>query len=81
MGKRGECACGRRLGPECYACKDEGDKTKMAKCWRCGKEADGAFGGAILVLHYADASFGGTFRLPLCYECMMLPHNQGLLRL
>lgn len=50
-------------------------------CFRCDEqlEPDGGLGGwfhsAVIVLENADQSFSGTFRLPLCYGCSLVPHN------
>lgn len=49
----------------------------VEKCFRCNRiaNADGDCA-AILVLKNRDSSFSGTFRLPLCYSCSLIPHNQ-----
>lgn len=55
-------------------------------CFRCQEKLEenpkyGSFHTAIITLTNADASFSGTFKLPLCYGCSMIPHNYDYVRL
>lgn len=61
-------------------------------CWRCGKVAlehhwdneacdekipSGHYDSqAVISIRAGDASFSGTFHIPLCFSCACLPHNQ-----
>lgn len=53
------------------------------KCWRCGDPipADEDFGAALLVISYADQSFSGTFKVPLCTGCLTHTHRSGAERI
>lgn len=49
-------------------------------CFRCEKVLEenpkyGAFHTATITLTNADSSFEGSFKLPLCYSCSLIPHN------
>jgi len=55
-------------------------ETGPNNCFRCGADTSpdekyGEFHSAIITLENADSSFSGTFKLPLCYGCSMIPHN------
>ena len=57
-------------------------KPKPKRCWKCeGPAAEPYDVQAILVLHYIDRSYGGTFEVPLCGPCATQPHSRGYRRL
>jgi hypothetical protein len=63
------------------------DQVKKTPCWRCGEPCGGSegkwfpMGDAVVEIDYADGSYSGTYRLPLCDRCLMSPHQDGLERI
>ena len=68
----------------CLEAMDEIERLRKAPetgnkhCFRCSKLLNNDIGwthSAKLLVENADRSFSGMFRLPLCYSCSLIPHN------
>jgi len=59
--------------------KEKDMKKKMPwmfeACWRCGIKGPHYDSSATMTLSCSDASYSGTFRVPMCFSCACIPHN------
>jgi len=62
--------------------EDDEKEIKLIKpwlfdpCWRCNDAGPHWDSSATLTLVCSDASYSGIFRVPLCFSCACIPHNQ-----
>lgn len=53
------------------------------KCWRCNVELESTdiwASDAVLEIEHCDSSFSGRFKICLCQDCSLLPHNENMER-